>query len=507
MSIIINNELFEKANSYKKPLRVKEVRPVKIVEFKENENCFQNIEVVEKGDFSLPVELNRWDKILVDFGEHFVGYLNFSLENHGLRICDSPVRLRFSFGEFPYEILKPYEEYSGDLGNGWFQREERFLAWMPCSTRLDRRYAFRYLLIERIDNGQFSVLLRDLFAETVSAVDVKDALPIDIKDETLKRIYDASLRTLKECEQDVFEDGPKRDRRLWLGDLRVQAITDYKTFKNYDLVKRCLYLLGAIRTDSKKVSSCFFPDSPPYIDDLPSWIFDDYCLFFISCLYDYYMDSKDMEPIRDLYEIAKEQVLYVKDTYKTCPHPFIDWCPDLDKEVAYLGVYVYTLKQFKFITALMEYDTKWIEEEIYGISKLLLSRYDAEKGLFVTSGGQISQHSQVWGILGGVLNEAENIALAQKIESLDTKFTMRTPFAVHYYLEALYSCGLKDKTIAKIKDYWGKILDAGFDCCPECFNEENDFESPYNAPEINSACHAWSCTPAYWIYKTLKEEK
>lgn len=32
------------------------------------------------------------------------------------------------------------------------------------------------------------------------------------------------MKTLADCMQDVFEDGPKRDRRLWLGDLRLQAL-------------------------------------------------------------------------------------------------------------------------------------------------------------------------------------------------------------------------------------------------------------------------------------------
>ena len=70
---------------------------------------------------------------------------------------------------------------------------------------------------------------------------------------------------------------------------------------------------------------------------------------------------------------------------------------------------------------------------------------------------------------------------------------------LHYYLEALYMCGLNDKLITVIKKYWGQMIEYGFDCCPEIFNPENEFESPYHAPEINSACHAWSCTPAYWI--------
>ena len=80
---------------------------------------------------------------------------------------------------------------------------------------------------------------------------------------------------------------------------------------------------------------------------------------------------------------------------------------------------------------------------------------------------------------------------------------MRTPYMMHYYIEALYNSELKKEALEFIKDKWGKMMSAGFDCCPEVFNTENQFESPYNAPEINSACHAWSCTPAYWLKKLL----
>jgi len=58
------------------------------------------------------------------------------------------------------------------------------------------------------------------------------------------RIDQVSLRTLRNCMQDFFEDGPKRDRRLWLGDLRLQALTNSVTYRNFDLVKRCLYLFA-----------------------------------------------------------------------------------------------------------------------------------------------------------------------------------------------------------------------------------------------------------------------
>ena len=56
------------------------------------------------------------------------------------------------------------------------------------------------------------------------------------EEEELKKIYEVSVKTLAECMQDVFEDGPKRDRRLWIGDLRLQALANYVTFDNVELV-------------------------------------------------------------------------------------------------------------------------------------------------------------------------------------------------------------------------------------------------------------------------------
>jgi len=56
--------------------------------------------------------------------------------------------------------------------------------------------------------------------------------------------------------QTVFEDGPKRDRRLLFGNLRFQAFTNYATFRNYDLVKRCLYLFAAFPREDGMVFAC-----------------------------------------------------------------------------------------------------------------------------------------------------------------------------------------------------------------------------------------------------------
>lgn len=487
------NNIFEtKAKQYKRELIHTLVRPQRIVEFEADENAFQNIKATPKASADLPITLEKGGSIVLDFGDHFVGKLCFTADNaEGQRIIDSPIVLKFTFGEFPLEITVPAESYKGGLGSGWLQNETQSFAFAPFSGSVLRRFSFRYVKIERVDDSWRDICFTDIYADCTSAVSLEQAMKPQIEDETLKRIFDISLKTLKECEQDVFEDGPKRDRRLWMGDLRLQALTDYKTFRNLDLIKRCLYLFAAYRVDGKIVAPCVFPDSPPYID---SWYFADYSLFYISCLYDYMKNCDDMSLVEELYPVACDQLEYAVGN-----NVFVDWCPELDKSVAHIGIKLYTLRQFKEISQALSKDTAKADAQIETLEKSLRSFYSDEKGLFVTHSGQVSWHSQVWAVLSGALTLQESISLLEKTQSTKIEFTIHAPYMMHYYIEALVSCGLKEKAIEKIKQFWGDIVEKGFDCCPEIFNPENEFESPYDAPEINSACHAWSCTPAYWL--------
>lgn len=508
MAVIINEAFRKKAEELKSPLKTKTVFPENKVIIKNAPDAFQGLKAEAFGKAEFPLVFMANDEIILDFGDHYTGYLSFSLENDGLiKITDAPVKLHFYFGEFPFEITADPEEYKGGLGSGWLQNEERSYVFTPCEGILERRYSFRYLKIKRTDNTSFPIMLTSLKLKAVSAVTESDAPKLNSDDKLLQKIYSMSVKTLKECQQDVYEDGPKRDRRLWIGDLKLQAMTDYGIFRNLDLIKRCIYLFASATGNHKMVAPCIFPDSPPYVDN---WTFCDYSLFFISCLYDWYKNTGDIALIEELFEVAYTQfdIISGKFDRKTGIieiNPFIDWCPKLDKKTAQLGVYIYTLKQLKELCTLLNRDTKKVDEEIAAAEKCILGFFDGENGLFVAPSGQLSQHSQVWAVLSGILKKEEAVKLLGKMKSINTEFTMRTPYMMHYYIEALYSAGLKQEALDFIKDYWGKIAYAGFDCCPEVFNPENDFESPYNAPEINSACHAWSCTPAYWIPKLLNE--
>lgn len=494
-----------KCDLYKRPLKHKRVEPTAFVEIVADAACFQGYQVRKVAELSFPFVLEK-EKVILDFGDHYTGYLHMELEN-GTPDCiaDSPTNIAFRFGEMPIEIMEEVEDSPDSLSIGWLQKDFKTVPFMPYKGSLERRYSFRYLQIKRVDSVRFPVKITALYLDSVSAVDIAQAKKADIRDALLRKIDAMCVKTLAQCEQDVFEDGPKRDRRLWIGDLRLQALVDYETFENVDLIKRCIYLFAEHLNKKGIVASCVFPDTPPYVDQ---WFYLDYSLCIVSCLYDYMENTKDLTLVEDLYELAMHQIIYADSVFDRKEGRidgvfFIDH-GNYDRSVAALGYFAYVLRQMLRISERLHRSGDRLQAILADTDKALLRRYDPEKGLFVTATGEISWHSQTWAALSGALDTENAKKLLTHTAEEDPQIRFSSPFMMHYYLEALYTNEMREQALSCIKAYWGGIADAGFDCCPECFQFGNDRLSPYAHPVLNSACHAWSCTPAYWIRKYHK---
>ena len=195
---ILRNDLFvEKAESLKRPLKHVPMFPKQLVNMEKDASSFQGLKAIPVSKCEFPLTMNSGESVILDFGDHFVGYLHYSLGHFGdIRIVDSPVMLRFSFGEFPLEIVTQPENYKGTLGSGWLQNETRSIVFTPYRGCLERRYAFRYLKIERIDNAVFPINVENLYADTVSAVSIDEIPAFPIQDPLLDKIYAMSLKTL-----------------------------------------------------------------------------------------------------------------------------------------------------------------------------------------------------------------------------------------------------------------------------------------------------------------------
>ena len=447
------------------------------------------------------------DEVTYDFGDHYTGYVTVEFEPVG-RHQDAPLHLRVQFFEHPEEFNEKPERYHGWICPSWIQREEVHIDVLPCAYRFPRRYAFRYVKIKILGvSGNFSVKITRVRLEAVSSADDAKLLPFTGKEQDT--VFDkVSVRTLHECMQEVFEDGPKRDRRLWMGDLRLQALANYQTYRNFDLVKRCLYLFAGDTLDKGLLSNNMF--LYPQVECDEQFMFD-YSLFFISTLWDYYEASGDRETLEELEPVAYRQYELLKDTFdnrgvvdlKKAGPCFVDWKNRLDKQTAIQGIYIYTLKDLVKIQRQLGKDAAALEAEIREKSNAA-KRYlfSQKKGVYVSGPlRQVSYASQVWMVLAGVSSGEEAAHILETVETYPRAVKMATPYMVHHYIQALIDCGTMQKAYAKMKDYWGGMLEKGADTFWEVYDPDNPKASPYGGRIIHSFCHAWSCTPTYFLRK------
>lgn len=448
--------------------------------------------------------LSKGDVVTLDFGTHLVGKVTLKFGFSGSH-PDAPAWLRLKFAERQCELFENAEDYHGWISMGWIQQEQIHLDVLPALLKLPRRYAFRYLQIEVLDvSSKYQLMLEDAFCIATTSAD-ESKLEAYSGAPRQKQLDAVACCTLRECMQDVFEDGPKRDRRLWLGDLRMQALANYETFKNNALVKRCLYLFAGTTLDNGRVGACIFTQPENEVDDT---VMFDYSLFFIPTLLDYYKATGDLETLTELAPTGWKQIelaqayfgenRLVKDS-DVLGWCFVDWNLTLNKQASAQGIYLYCMKAAMEVADILGQKERLAlyREDYAAKQKAAELLWD---GAFYTSGEhkQISWASQVWMTLGGA--EHGGAELLTRLEKADAE-KMVTPYMYHNYVEALLGAGAKEKAFEVLCAYWGGMLDQGADTFWELYNPENPEESPYGGTIVNSYCHAWSCAPAYFLRK------
>ena len=103
--------------------------------------------------------------------------------------------------------------------------------------------------------------------------------------------------------QTVYEDGPKRDRRLWIGDLYLEALANAGRIKNHDLTKRCLYLLAALANDEGLLHATVLETPTPHPQNGTHCL--DYSLLYNVALLEYLKETGDKEVALDLWPVVR----------------------------------------------------------------------------------------------------------------------------------------------------------------------------------------------------------
>lgn len=452
--------------------------------------------------------LEKGDTLVIDLGNHYVGYFSFKMWFVDAYI-DAPVRMSVRFCETKQELDDDYSDYRGGLSQSWLQ-EDVITVDFPGQYKMPRRYAARYIKIHVLATPQ-KLSLSDFCFDAVSSADMATLKPFETADTELAAIDKVAVNTLKNCMQRVFEDGPKRDRRLWIGDLRLEALANYYTFNNIPLVKRCLYLFAASQRNDYEIMPGFVYENPIFCSG--KWFLIDYSLMFVCTLCDLYCHIGDTETFEDLYPVAKS-ILDSLDAAKdsqglitaNCGDVFVDWCKGLEKASSLEGIYLYTLE--KWCEAL-EGIGKSAEAETYR-KRLAEGRkasreylYNEGKKAFVNERDQYqySVHTAAWMVLGGAAqgDEAQRVLL----DAIDSSDSVKpfTPYMHHYAVEALIKAGLMERAEEYIRNIWGGMVALGADTFFEAYVPGDPDFSPYSDRKVNSMCHAWSCTATYFIRK------
>lgn len=508
-----NHEFARKSEALKPSLHRWARKSQQVIRFDPDKSQYFGLRPSKCLDSIAEFETKTWgkkDDFILDFGIHMVGYLSFKLDSHGSHM-DAPCRLRLTFGESPLDVTMGMDNVDTWISTSWLPDEVINIDMCPETVELKRRYSFRYLRIEVIDTSpKYKVSFSSISTLCISAISPSTEISqIQYKDKKLNLIDHVSIMTLRDCMQTVFEDGPRRDRRLWLGDLRLQALANYKTFKDFHLVKRCIYQFAAIVRDDDSVPACLFEH--PVLTPSSDYIVD-YDALFASVVYDYVEASGDQQFGEVMWSTVlgclKKALSHLDpetgafDALRGDEWKFLDWQPNLDRNAGSHGVLLYCLKATNKLAALLGKEAPH-EDKVSQMTQAAAVFLSADQLFISGPDSQVSYASAAWLTLSGAF--PESVAKNALLNTLSHPSAVRPlcPYLWHYVCDALATVGCAEECISTMTKYWGGMIDAGADTFWECFDPEDCKGSPYGDVRNNSFCHAWSCTPTYLLREKL----
>lgn len=506
----------KKAEAYKPALQETIKKPVGIVKIEKDAAAFQGFKTVNAGDIDqlYNSSFNKKNSgIVVDFGEHLTGYCTITLKTRRSDM-DAPLRLKLTFGEVPAEMATPFDPYPGSLSRAWLQDETITVSVLPATITIPRRVAFRYLKIDWLgSSSNFEFGISDISFKASTSVTVTPPALAATTSPIIKDIDRVGLNTLKECMQTVYEDGPKRDRRLWIGDTYLESLANLYSFHNDVLTKRCLYLLAGLANEDGILNANAFEEPEPHAQK--SRLLD-YCYLYNVALKEYVAATGDKQTGLDLWPVAKKQLDIARKytlpdgmmDYEKANREwwvFFDWKDGLDKQAPLQGITIYALNQTYELAKMLGKENEVADAPALAKKLKDAARknlYDKQSGLFISGKDrQVSYGGQAWMILSGVATKPEAQRALKTLPEVKDAVHPGAPYMYHYYVAALIASGLNAEAKQALTDYWGGMVKKGADTFWEVYDPADEFKSPYGFFPVNSYCHAWSCTPVYFIRK------
>ncbi len=442
--------------------------------------------------------------IELDMGELTTAHIQLFFE-YGL---DLIVPVRLTYAESYFRLNAEGELYKGvrdDTTGAIFDGETDTLelsihdgeAIHPLLFETVFYRTFRFLRID-IGNARAPIVLCGLrFTRVWYPLAVSGRCDAPALDSAM---WDISVRTLRLCMHQTYEDCPYYEQMQYTMDTALQMKYTYQITTDDRLARNAIDAFSAARMPDGLVP-CTSPAK--FTQVIPG-----FSMYFIEMLYDHYYYFGDEALLRRYLCVADSILQYF--AAKINPQTglfdrsdyweFTDWVqqwhhnfgvPISKKEkihTIYHQMYVYFLKKAAELNEMI--GREGIAGEYRAIAErvsagVLAHCYDASRGLFTDTVGrsEASVHGQIWAVLSGIVSGADAEALVRR--ALDDASLFQCSYSMTFYLlRTLEMVGLYGESAQFLKTWEGMMENHMTTWCEDPVTQRSD-------------CHGWSSLPIY----------
>lgn len=325
----------------------------------------------------------------------------------------------------------------------------------------------------------------------------------------LDNIWNISLRTLRNCRHETYEDCPFYEQNQFVSDSRLQMLFTYQLSSDDRLARKTLQEFHASQGPDGLIKAQF-PAG------FRSTQIPQFSLYFVAMVYDhmhYFADTaivrKYLSTIDGILNHFDERLneLGLVGRFDHDTWPFIDWVPEwsIPGKVfescmprAYTNTGAATFNSLLYIVALMQAaevctfvgrnDTACEYTARADALRNAVNRHCYQDGLYLDgpSTKEYSQHSQVFAILSeSITGTAAKDLMSRTLE--DTSLA-KCSYSMKFYLfRAVEKVGLYTQSFRSLIEPWRRMIANNLTTWAEF--EEN----------ARSDCHGWSASPVHEI--------
>ncbi len=320
--------------------------------------------------------------------------------------------------------------------------------------------------------------------------------------ELVNKIWDVCAYTFHLNSREFFLDGIKRDRWVWSGDAYQSFMADYYLYFDREIIKRTVTALVG---------------KPPYEQHINT--INDYTLYMIIALYDYYFATGDIDFVEFIFERIKALYDFTvsrldENGFVCCRDGdwiFIDWSP-MDKSGPLCAEQILLWKAHLAMQKLSEILGK--SGEVFAqradalCEKINKYFWNDEKGAYIdcyTSGkNNVTRHANIFAVLYDFVGKDRADCILRNVLNNDGITQITTPYFNLFQLMARCKVGDVEYAQHQIESYWGGMIKLGATSIWEAYDPLKsgaEHYEMYGDKFGKSLCHAWGAGPIILLSK------